>query len=278
MSYEEARKVVDKVCKNWEATFNNYKLVNTVYERTCEKNKADLQSLVNDIFGKLTSNIIEAELKSASDLARSYLIIRLDPKTPRGYNTSSYPWSTRKGEPTEKQFISEILQSLRYLLGQALMDSPSMPTEMMLRVAGFIKLIELDLRQNAIFSKVKGMLDEEAKAHEEVLSVQQGYQNMRIEIAKAMMEASRTWYEEGNPLPGEKVVLGNLHTGSVSVKVIRSLSKRSSEPLFRFADGTYVPMNSNRICKFSTWLANNDCYKKIAITLDLPGLVGRDLM
>ena len=278
MPYEEACKVVDKVCKNWEATFNNYKLVNTVYERTCEKNKADLQSFVNDIFGKLTSNIIEAELKSVSDLARSYLIIRLDPKTPRGYNTSSYPWSARKGEPTEEQFVSTILQSLRYLLGQALMDSPSMPTEMMLRVAGFIKLIELDLRQNAIFSKVKGMLDEEAKAHEEVLSVQQVYQNMRIEIAKAMIEASRAWYEEGNPLPGEKVVLGNLHTGSVSVKVIRSLSKRSSEPLFRFADGTYVPMNSNRICKFSTWLANNDCYKKIAITLDLPGLVGRDLM
>lgn len=278
MSYEEACKVVDKVCKNWEATFNNYKLVNAVYERTCEKNKADLQSLVNDVFGKLTNSIIKAELKPASDLAHCYLIIRLDPRTPRGYNTSSYPWSTRKGEPTEEQFVSTILQSLRYLLGQALMDSPSMPTEMMLRVAGFIKLIELDLRQNAIFSKVKGMLGEEAKAHGEVLSVGQVYQNMRTEITKAMMEASRAWYEEGNPLPGGKVVLGNLHTGSISVKVIRSLSKRSSEPLFRFTDGTSVPIDSNRICKFSTWLANNDYYKNIAITLNLPGLVGRDLI
>ena len=71
MSYKEACEVVDKVCKNWEVTFNNYKLVNTAYERTCEKNKADLQCLVNDIFGKLTSNIIEAELKSASDLVHS---------------------------------------------------------------------------------------------------------------------------------------------------------------------------------------------------------------
>lgn len=278
MSYKEACEVVDKVCENWEVTFNNYKLVNAIYERTCEKNKADLQSLVNDVFGKLTNNIIEAELKPASDLAHCYLAIRLDPKTSRGYNTSSYPWSTRAGEPTEEQFIFVILRSLRYLLGQALTENPSMPTEMMSRVVGFIKLIEIDLRQNAIFSKVKGMLDEEAKAHEEVSSVCQVYQNMRIEIAKAMIEASRAWYEEGNPLPGGKVVLGNLRTGSISVKVIRSFSKRSSEPLFRFTDGTSVPMNSNRICKFSTWLANNDCYKKIAITLNLPGLVGRDLM
>lgn len=278
MSYEEACKVVDKVCKNWEATFNNYKLVNAVCERTREKNKAELQCLVNDVFSKLTSNIIEAELKPASDLVHSYLIIHLYPKTPRGYNTSSYPWSVRTGEPTEEQFIFVILRSLRYLLGQALMDNPSMPTEMMSRVVGFIKLIEIDLRQNAIFSKIKEMLDEEAKACEKVSSVRQVYQNMRIEIAKAMIEASNAWYEEGNPLPGGKVVLGNLRTGSISVKVIRSFSKRSSEPLFRFTDGTSVPMNSNRICKFSTWLANNDCYKKIATTLNLPGLVGRDLM
>ena len=277
MSYKEACKVVDKVCKNWEATFNSYKLVNTVYERTCEQNKAELQCLVNDSFSKLTSNIIEAELKPASALVNSYLTIRLDPKTPRGYNTSSYPWSVRTGE-TEERFISAILRSLRSLLGQALMDNPSIPTEMVSRVVGFIKLIEIDLRQNAVFSKIKEMLDKEAKAREKVASVCQVYQNMRTEIVKAMMEASEAWYEEGNLLPGGKVILGNLRTGDISVKVIRSFSKRSSEPLFRFTDGTSVPMNSNRICKFSTWLANNDCYKKIATTLNLPGLVGRDLM
>ena len=277
MSYKEACKVVDKVCKNWEVTFNSYKLVNTVYERTCEQNKAELQCLVNDSFSKLTSNIIEAELKPASALVNSYLTIRLDPKTPRGYNTSSYPWSVRTGE-TEERFISAILRSLRSLLGQALMDNPSIPTEMVSRVVGFIKLIEIDLRQNAVFSKIKEMLDKEAKAREKVASVCQVYQNMRTEIVKAMMEASEAWYEEGNLLPGGKVILGNLRTGDISVKVIRSFSKRSSEPLFRFTDGTSVPMNSNRICKFSTWLANNDCYKKIATTLNLPGLVGRDLM
>ena len=277
MSYKEACKVVDEVCKNWEATFNSYKLVNTVYERTCEQNKAELQCLVNDSFNKLTSNIIEAELKPASDLVNSYLTIRLDPKTPRGYNTFSYPWSVRTGE-TEERFISVILRSLRYLLGQALMDNPCIPTEMISRVVGFIKLIEIDLRQNAVFSKIKEMLDKEAKAREKIASVHQVYQNMRTEITKAMMEASEAWYKEGNLLPGGKVILGNLHTGSVSVRVIRSFSKKSSEPLFRFTDGTSVPMNSNRIYKFSTWLANNDCYKKIAITLNLPGLVGRDLM
>lgn len=278
MSYKEACKVVDKVCKNWEATFNSYKLVNTVYERTCEQNKAELQCLVNDSFSKLTSNIIEAELKPASDLAHCYLTIRLDPKTSRGYNTFSYPWSVRTGEPTEEQFIFVILRSLRYLLGQALTENPSMPTEMISRVVGFIKLIEIDLRQNAVFSKIKGMLDKEAKAREKVASVCQVYQNMRTEITNAMVEASNAWYEEDNLLPGGKVVLGNLHTGSVSVRVVRSFSKKSSEPLFRFTDGTSVPMNSNRIYKFSTWLANNDCYKKIAVTLNLPGLVGRDLM
>lgn len=278
MSYKEACKVVDKVCKNWETTFNNYKLVNVVCERTREKNKAELQCLVNDIFSKLTSNIIEAELKPANDLVNSYLIIHLDPKTPRGYSTFSYPWSVRTGEPTEEQFISVILRSLRYLLGQALMDNPSMPTEMMSRVVGFIKLIEIDLRQNAIFSKIKEMLDEEAKACEKVSSIRQVYQNMRTEITNAMMEASNAWYEVDNLLPGGKVILGNLRTGSVSVRVIRSFSKKSSEPLFRFTDGTSVPVNSDRIYKFSTWLANNDCYKKIAITLNLPGLVGRDLI
>lgn len=270
MSYKEACKVVDKVCKNWEATFNNYKLVNAVCERTREKNKAELQCLVNDIFSKLTNNIIEAELKPASDLAHCYLAIRLDPKTSRGYNTSSYPWSARTGEPTEEQFIFVILRSLRYLLGQALTENPSMPTEMMSRVVGFIKLIEIDLRQNAIFSKIKEMLDEEAKACEKVSSVRQVYQNMRIEIAKAMTEASNAWYEENTLLPEMRVILENLRTGDTSMKIIKSLSEKSSEPLFRFTDGSYVPVNSKRILKLSTWVANNDRYRNIVNTLKIP--------
>ena len=270
MSYKEACKVVDKVCKNWEATFNNYKLVNAVCERTREKNKAELQCLVNDIFSKLTNNIIEAELKPASDLAHCYLAIRLDPKTSRGYNTSSYPWSARTGEPTEEQFIFVILRSLRYLLGQALTENPSMPTEMMSRVVGFIKLIEIDLRQNAIFSKIKEMLDEEAKACEKVSSVRQVYQNLRIEIAKAMTEASNAWYEENTLLPEMRVILENLRTGDTSMKIIKSLSEKSSEPLFRFTDGSYVPVNSKRILKLSTWVANNDRYRNIVNTLKIP--------
>ena len=67
-----------------------------------------------------------------------------------------------------------------------------------------------------------------------------------------------------------KVVLENLRNGDTSVKTIKSLSEKSAEPLLRFTDGTYTPVNSNRILKLSTWVVNNDRYKNIATTLKIP--------
>ena len=67
-----------------------------------------------------------------------------------------------------------------------------------------------------------------------------------------------------------RVILENLRTGDTSMKIIKSLSEKSSEPLLRFTDGSYVPVNSKRILKLSTWVANNDRYRNIVNTLKIP--------
>lgn len=128
----------------------------------------------------------------------------------------------------------------------------------------------LDLRQGVFFPTIQKILDEREESNKRYTSIHHRYNNLTTGITQALAEASNAWYQEYTLIPGMKVVLENLRNGDTSMKTIKSLSERSSEPLLRFTDGTYTPVNSNRILKLSTWIVNNDRYKNIATTLKIP--------
>ena len=271
MTYKEACEALDKACENWEAIYNDCKLEDALYEVTQRKSKESLQSLVENTFGKLTNNIIEAEIVPAVASSAHTITVYIHLDNRKAVTSAIYPWPMTSGiEVTEEQFISTLLQGIKSTLGKALIyESSVTPTEIV-RIANCIKLIELDIRQGVFFPTIQKTLDEREESYEKYTSIHRKYNNLTTGITQALAEASNAWHREYTLLPGMKVVLENLRNGDTAVKTIKSLSEKSAEPLLRFTDGTYTPVNSNRILKLSTWIVNNDQYKNIATTLKIP--------
>ena len=271
MSYKEACEALDKACENWEAIYNDCKLEDAIYEVTQKKTKESLQNLAENTFSKITNNVIEATITPAIATSSHTITIWIHLESGKGTTSTIYPWPMSDAiKVTEEQLISTLLQGIQSTLGKILIyDSQVTPTELM-RISSYIRLIELDVRQGVFFPAVQKALDEQAASYMKHISAHHKLNNLTTGITQALAEASNAWYEENTLLPEMRVILENLRTGDTSMKIIKSLSEKSSEPLLRFTDGSYVPVNSKRILKLSTWVANNDQYRNIVNTLKIP--------
>lgn len=271
MSYKEACEALDKACENWEAIYNDCKLEDAIYEVTQKKTKESLQNLAENTFSKITNNVIEATITPAIATSSHTITIWIHLESGKGTTSTIYPWPMSDAiKVTEEQLISTLLQGVQSTLGKILIyESQVTPTELM-RISSYIRLIELDVRQGVFFPAVQKALDEQAASYMKHISAHHKLNNLTTGITQALAEASNAWYEENTLLPEMRVILENLRTGGTSMKIIKSLSEKSSEPLFRFTDGSYVPVNSKRILKLSTWVANNDRYRDIVNTLKIP--------
>ena len=271
MSYKEACEALDKACENWEAIYNDCKLEDAIYEVTQKKTKESLQNLAENTFSKITNNVIEATITPAIATSSHTITIWIHLESGKGTTSTIYPWPMSDAiKVTEEQLISTLLQGIQSTLGKILIyESQITPTELM-RISSYIRLIELDVRQGVFFPAVQKALDEQAASYMKHISAHHKLNNLTTGITQALAEASNAWYEENTLLPEMRVILENLRTGDTSMKIIKSLSEKSSEPLLRFTDGSYVPVNSKRILKLSTWVANNDQYRNTVNTLKIP--------
>ena len=271
MSYKEACEALDKACENWEAIYNDCKLEDTIYEVTQKKTKESLQNLTENTFSKITNNVIEVTITPAVATSSHTITIWIHLESGKGTTSTIYPWPMSDAiRVTEGELISTLLQGIKSTLGKILIYESSVTPAELMRISSYIRLIELDVRQGVFFPAVQKALDEQAASYMRHISAHHKLNNLTTGITQALAEASNAWYQEYTLIPGMKVVLENLRNGDTSVKTIKSLSEKSAEPLLRFTDGTYTPVNSNRILKLSTWIVNNDQYKNIATTLKIP--------
>ena len=271
MSYKEACEALDKACENWEAIYNDCKLEDTIYEVTQKKTKESLQNLTENTFSKITNNVIEVTITPAVATSSHTITIWIHLESGKGTTSTIYPWPMSDAiRVTEGELISTLLQGIKSTLGKILIYESSVTPAELMRISSYIRLIELDVRQGVFFPAVQKALDEQAASYMRHISAHHKLNNLTTGITQALTEASDAWYEENTLLPEMRVILENLRTGDTSMKIIKSLSEKSSEPLLRFTDGSYVPVNSKRILKLSTWVANNDKYRDIVNTLKIP--------
>lgn len=270
MTYKKACEVLDKTCKNWETLYNNCKLEDTIYRIAQKKAREDLQNLAENTFSKITDNVIEAKL--IPDVAALAHTITIDIHLDSGKTVTStiYPWAmSSTTRITEEQFADALLLGIKSTLGNALVYESCITPAELTKIANYILLIDLDVKQGIFFPAVQKILDEQAESYDRHLSTHRKLHNLITRITQALAEASRAWYEEYTLLPGMRVILKDPHTEDTSVRIIKTLPKQNLAPLLRFTDGTYVSANSDRILKLSTWLANNDQYRSIVNALKI---------
>ena len=253
---------LEALCKDWESKYNSYSLERTAYKTMIEREDEELRKLVDGVFKLITSNAIEV-IPYLSFSGEYYFDVNL-----RMENGALFSGQCRVAERlTEERLIEELFKYIWYTLGRAIVNSNCINIREMTKLASCIKLTEVEIRQSKIFASFQERAIKRQQDSDIFNETSSNYETWRRNILSLMSIVSETWYKSTEFLPGMKLVASNLRTGEASVKVIRSLSKRSADPLYRFTDGSYIPVNSDRILCLGTWFANNDYYRKVGSVL-----------
>lgn len=253
---------LEALCKDWESKYNSYTLERAAYKAMIERENEELRKLVDGVFKLITSNAIEV-IPCLSTSGDYYFDVSLHME-----NGAMPSGQCRVAERlTEERLIEELFKQIWYVLGRVIVNSNCINIREMSKLASYIKLTEMEIRQGKIFASFQERAIKRQQDSDIFNETASNYVTWRRNILSLMSLVSETWYKSTEFLPGMKLVVSNLRTGEASVKVIRSLSKRSADPLFRFTDGSYIPVNSDRILRLGTWFANNDYYRKVGSAL-----------
>ena len=254
---------LEELCRDWESTYNNFSLEGMAYNTTIKRENEEIQKLVDNVFKPLTNNMIEVATRVSNFGDYSFDII-MHIKDDR---TFSAQLSMPSRNLTEEQFIEKLFRRLWYTLGRGIVNGYTTDIRETARLAGYIKLTEVEARQSEVFAALQEKANKRVEDSDRFTKLAKSYEDWRRQIFSLMNVVGIAWYESAEFLPGMKLMLENHRTGEITVKEIRSLSKKSASPLYRFTDGSYVPVNSDRFLKLGTWFANNDHYRKIGATL-----------
>lgn len=254
---------LEELCKDWESTYNNFSLEGIAYNTTIKRENEEIQKLVDNVFKPLTNNMIEVAARVSNFGDYSFDII-MHVKDDR---TFSGQLSVLSRNVTEECFIERLFQRIWYTLGRGIVNGYTTDIRETAKLAGYIKLTEVEARQSELFAALQEKANKRVEDSAKFTKLTGDYENWRRQIFSLMNVVGIAWYESTEFLPGMKLMLENHRTGEITVKEIRSLSKKSASPLYRFTDGTYVPVNSDRFLRLGTWFANNDHYRKIGATL-----------
>lgn len=254
---------LEELCKDWESTYNNFSLEGIAYNTMIKRENEEIQKLVDNVFKPLTNNMIEVATRVSNFGDYSFNII-MHVKDDRAFSARL---SIPPRNLTEERFIEGLFQKIWYTLGGGIVNGYTTDIRETAKLAGYIKLTEVEAKQSELFAALQEKANKRVKDSDRFTELAKSYEDWRRKVFSLMNEVGIAWYESTEFLPGMKLMLENHRTGEITVKEIRSLSKKSASPLYRFTDGSYVPVNSDRFLRLGTWFANNDHYRKIGATL-----------
>lgn len=273
MNYEEAREALDRACEDWEPISSRYKLEKLTYEATCKKHHEEVQSSLDNTFSKLTNGTIT--IKATPILAsREYkLDIAMYCGSGRVYCCECYPWaSVRSREPDEEKSCEILFQYIRGVLGNMLVNQAIADTGELLKIASYIKLLEIDVKQNKLFYLLQRHINELVKESDQMKKIRADHDSWLDTIWRKTLATGRAWFEEGLCVPGMKAVLCDFDTREYFTGTVFT-SKRNNALLVKLpSTRALTPLDSPKVCRAFTWLANNEKYRTIMQAIEVPNI------
>ena len=273
MTYEEAREALDRACEGWEPICSRYKLEKLTYEATCKKHHEEVQSSLDNIFSKLTNGTIA--VKATPILAsREYkLDVNIYCNNGKVYSSECYPWaSVRSRKPDEEKSCEIFFQYVRILLGRMLIDKAIVDTGELLKIASYIKLLEIDVKQNKLFELLQRHTNELVKESDQMNKIRTDHDSWLDAIWRKTLATGRAWFEEGLCVPGMKAVLCDFDTREYFTGTVFT-SKRNNALLVKLpSTRALTPLDSPKVCRTFTWLANNEKYRTIMQAIEVPNI------
>lgn len=275
MTYEEACKELDEACKDWEVINANYKLEKLAYETSCKEHQRNMQISLGNVFGKLTHNTITVEVVPTPNSRKYMLRVSIRCENGEVHHGDCYAWGIKESQKvSEEEFLNSLFRGLRYALGSMLTDEVIVNTSELLKLASYISITEIDMRQSKIYDSLQKNVDELLKEFDQLDLLKTKHDGWVDAIWEKALAASKAWFEEGLCVPGMKAVVYHHGTRAYFTGTIL-FSEEDHDLVVGTASGRMVvALNSSAVYKAATWLANNEKYRTIMQTIEAPAVAG----
>ena len=275
MTYEEACKELDEACKDWEVINANYKLEKLAYETSCKEHHKNIQSSLDNVFKKLTNTVITVEAVPVLDSRKYKLKVFILCENGELRYGDCYTWGIEESQKiSEKEFLNTLFQGIRHVLGSALTSETIFSTSELLKLASYISITEIDMRQSKIYDSLQKNADELLKESDQMDLLKTKHDSWVEAIWEKALAASKAWFEEGLCVPGMKAVVYHYGTRSYFTGTIFFSEKDNDLIVGTASGGKVIALNSSAVSKAATWLANNEKYRTIMQTIEAPAIAG----
>ena len=275
MTYEEACKELDEACKDWEVINANYKLEKLAYETSCKEHHKNIQSSLDNVFKKLTNTVITVEAVPVLDSRKYKLRVFILCENGELRYGDCYTWGIGESQKiSEKEFLNTLFQGIRHVLGSALTSETIFSTSELLKLASYISITEIDMKQSKIYDSLQKNADELLKESNQMDLLKTKHDSWVEAIWEKALAASEAWFEEGLCVPGMKAVVYHYGTRSYFTGTIFFSEKDNDLIVGTASGGKVIALNSSAVSKAATWLANNEKYKAIMQAIEAPAIAG----
>ena len=275
MTYEEACKELDEACKDWEVINANYKLEKLAYETSCKEHHKSIQSSLDNVFKKLTNTVITVDAVPILDSRKyKFRVFILCENGELRYG-DCYTWGVEESQKvSEKEFLNTLFQGIRHVLGSALTSETIFSTSELLKLASYISITEIDMKQSKIYDSLQRNADELLKESDQMDLLKTKHDSWVEAIWEKALAASKAWFEEGLCVPGMKAVVYHYGTRSYFTGTIFFSEKDNDLIVGTASGGKVIALNSSAVSKAATWLANNEKYRTIMQAIEAPAIAG----
>ena len=273
MTYEEACRELDRACKDWEVTSANYKLEKLAHETSCKEHHKNVQSSLDNVFKKLTNTVITVEAVPILDSRKYKLRVFILCENGEIHHGDCYTWGVKESQKvSEKEFLSTLFQGIRHVLGSALTSETIISTSELLKLASYISITEMDMKQSKIYDSLQKNADELLKESDQMDLLRTEHDSWVEAIWKKALIASKAWFGEGLCAPGMKAVVYDYNTKRYFTGTI-FFSEEDNDLVVGTASGKKITaLYSPAVYGAATWLANNEKYKTIMQTIEAPAI------
>ena len=275
MTYEEACKELDEACKDWEVINANYKLEKLAYETSCKEHHEKVQSSLDNVFKKLTNTVITVDAVPILDSRKYKLRVFILCENGEVHHGDCYTWGMKESQKvSEKEFLNTLFQGIRHVLGSALTSETIISTSELLKLASYISITEIDMKQSKIYDSLQKNADELLKESDQMDLLKTKHDSWVEAIWEKALAASEAWFEEGLCVPGMKAVVYHYGTRSYFTGTVFFSEKDNDLIVGTASGGKVIALNSSAVSKAATWLANNEKYRTIMQTIEAPAIAG----
>lgn len=251
MTYEEALNRLLQVAGDYKATYNARAINEALARREVEQIHKEAKKLVEGL--SPSPSFLSITLDPSG-----HLIISSSYETTTTYNSIYNIQGKDKEEAARSYFEKSFFIFLRNCVR---LDRITL--EDLTRVNSYVSLIYRSLTSELLETFTSIIQKRRDKQVEEDKDMR-NFADYRTSVRAAMSDMAVCWLREVEIVPGMKLIIRNLKTGTCEDRTVKKVGYSNGVRVLSFKESSSVVRGDERIVSVGSWLANNPEYSGLA--------------